>query len=102
MKKSILLLLVILVSVLSYGQAKKPTIMIVPSDNFCISQGYFTTININGADQKIPDYKKAFQENSQIRLVITKMGSIMSDRGFPLKDLEQTMKSIETEGCLLY
>ncbi|MDD5184861.1 MAG: DUF6175 family protein [Paludibacter sp.] len=101
MKKSILFLLLIFVSVLSYGQAKKPTIMIVPSDNFCISQGYFTTININGADQKIPDYKKAFQENSQIRMVITKMGSIMSDRGFPLKDLEQTLKSIETEGAEL-
>ena len=101
MKKSVILFLGIIVSILTFGQAKKPTIMIVPSDNFCISQGYFTTVNINGNDQKIPDYKKAFQENSQIRLVITKMGSIMSDRGFPLKDLEQTMKSIETESAEL-
>lgn len=101
MKKSILLFLLVFASVLSFGQAKKPTIMIVPSDNFCISQGYYTTVNINGSDQKIPDYKKTFQENSQIRLVITKMGAIMSDRGFPLKDLEQTMKSIDNEGAEL-
>ena len=75
--------------------------MVVPSDNLCISQGYFSTVTINGAEQKIPNYKKAFQENGQIRLVITKMGSIMSDRGFPLKDLEQTIKGIESEGAEL-
>jgi hypothetical protein len=101
MKKLGLLISIIAISAITYGQAKKPLIMIVPSDNFCVSKGFFTPVNINGADQKIPDYKKTFQENDQIRMVITKMGGIMSERGFPLKDLEQTMKSIETESAEL-
>ena len=96
MKKLVFFIFVIAISAIAYGQAKKPTIMIVPSDKFCIPN-YCTTITVNGVEQKIPDYKKAFQENDQIRLVITKMGGIMSDRGFPLKDLEQTLKSIESE-----
>ena len=101
MKKLILISSIILLSLLAYSQAKKPTIMVLPSDNFCISKGYFSTVTINGAEQKIPNYKKAFQENDQIRLVITKMGAIMSDRSFPLKDLEQTLKSIDSEGAEL-
>ncbi|MDO9633988.1 MAG: DUF6175 family protein [Paludibacter sp.] len=101
MKKTIILLTFAFICAAMSGQAKKPTIMVVPSDAFCISKGYFTNFNQNGSDQKIPNYKKAMQEDSQIRLVITKMGSIMTDRGFPLKDLEQTLKSIETEGAEL-
>lgn len=101
MKKIFILFALALTCASISGQAKKPIIMVVPSDAFCISKGYFTTINLNGSEQKIPDFKKAMQEDSQIRLVITKMGSIMSDRGFPLKDLEQTLKSIETESAEL-
>jgi len=101
MKKLFILIFALTLNTIVSGQAKKPTIMIVPSDNFCIGKGYFSSVSINGTEQKIPDYKKAFQENDQIRLVITKMGGIMSERGFPLKDLEQTIKSIETEGAEL-
>ncbi len=101
MKKIIILLSFACMCAVVFSQAKKPTIMVVPSDAFCITQGYFNTVNLNGSEQKIPDYKKAMQENSQMRLVITKMGSIMADRGFPLKDLEQTLKSIETESAEL-
>lgn len=101
MKKTLILFVITIICASVSGQAKKPTIMVVPSDAFCISKGYFTTVNLNGSEQKIPDFKKAMQEDSQIRLVITKMGSIMSDRGFPLKDLEQTLKSIETESAEL-
>ncbi|GAB1414793.1 hypothetical protein MASR2M117_01990 [Paludibacter sp.] len=101
MKKIISLLIFTVISTLLFSQAKKPTIMIVPSDAFCVQKGFFTVFNQNGSEQKIPDYKKTMQEDSQIRLVITKMGSIMADRGFPLKDLEQTLKSIETESAEL-
>jgi len=101
MKRRIVIITLIMLPLLLVGQAKKPTIMVVPSDAFCVGKGYYLTSNISGVTQKIPDYKKAMQEDSQLRLVITKMGGIMADRGFPLKDLEQTLKNIETESAEL-
>src|ERR1035437_5483288 len=57
------------------------------------------TFDNQGMSQTLPDYKKALQTDPDLRLVITKMGQIMADRGFPLKDLEQEMKNIEQEGA---
>lgn len=99
MKKSFCTVILVLISILMFGQAKKPILMVVPSDNFCVQHGYTMTVNANGKDQVLPDYKKALQESDELRLVITKMGAIMADRGFPLKDLEQSLKSIESESA---
>ncbi|MGE0077699.1 MAG: DUF6175 family protein [Bacteroidales bacterium] len=82
---------------LTFGQAKKPTIMVVPSDQYCISKDYKMTFENQGMTQTLPDYKKALQTDPNLRLVITKMGQMMADRGFPLKDLEQELKNLEQE-----
>lgn len=84
-------------AIMSFGQAKKPTIMVVPSDQYCISRGYKMTFDNQGMTQTLPDYKTALQTDPDLRLVITKMGQIMADRGFPLKDLEQELKNLEQE-----
>jgi len=71
--------------------------MIVPSDQYCISRNYKMTFQNQGMSQTLPDYKTALQTDPDLRLVITKMGQIMADRGFPLKDLEQELKNLEQE-----
>lgn len=71
--------------------------MIVPSDQYCISRNYKMTFQNQGMTQTLPDYKTALQTDPDLRLVITKMGQIMADRGFPLKDLEQELKNLEQE-----
>jgi hypothetical protein len=101
MKKIIFLLLALLGTLAAYSQAKKPVIMVFPSDQYCISRGYSMTFENQGMSQTLPDYKKALQTDPDLRLVITKMGQIMADRGFPLKDLEQELKNIEQEGAEL-
>ncbi|HPJ58807.1 MAG TPA: DUF6175 family protein [Bacteroidales bacterium] len=78
-----------------YGQAKKPTLMILPSDNWCVQRFFITEFDNMGITVKIPDYKKAFQEDTEIGQVITKIGTLMVDRGFPLKDTEQELKNLE-------
>jgi len=93
--KRILLVFAVLLPLMSFGQAKKPTIMVVPSDRYCISKNYSLTFE----GQQLPDYKKAMQSDESVRLVITKMGQIMSDRGFPLKDLEMELKNLEKEAA---
>ena len=99
MKKLILIVVAALFSIASYSQAKKPTIMVVPSDRMCISQGYSMKFDNQGSEVVLPDYKKAFQNDASLRLVITKMSGIMADRGFPLKDLEAEMKKMEQEAA---
>ena len=83
----------------SYGQAKKPTIMVVPSDNWCILNGYFMEFDNQGTKVKIPDYKKALQENTDLLAVISKINGLMADRGFPLKNMESAIKTLESESA---
>ena len=77
--------LFILTVSLSYAQAKKPTIMVVPSDVWCNKNGYMLEFNNQGTIVKIPDYKRAFQENADLLTVISKINGLMAERGFPLK-----------------
>lgn len=98
MKKLILLFVIINVQLL-FSQAKKPTIMVVPSDVWCNNNGYMSEFDNQGTTIKVPDYKKAFQENADLLLVISKINQLMSDRGFPLKNLESSLKSLESEAA---
>ncbi len=82
-----------------FGQAKKPTIMVVPSDNWCLTNGYMLTFDNEGKTVKVPDYKKALQENANLLLVISKINELMADRGFPLKNLESSLKSLENDAA---
>ena len=83
------------VSFNAYSQAKKPTLMILPSDNWCEQRYFMTEFDNQGTKQKVPNHKQAFQEDTEIGQVISKIGSLMIDRGFPLKDTEQELKAIE-------
>ena len=81
------------------AQAKKPTIMVVPSDNWCIQHGFTQTYDNQGKQTTVPDYRKALQNDSDLLLVISKIGELMADRGFPLKDLEASLKSLENQSA---
>lgn len=89
------LLLILAFSQSTLGQAKKPTLMILPSDNWCEQRYFMTAYDNQGISQKVPNYKQAFQEDTELGQVISKIGSLMADRGFPLKDTEQQLKALE-------
>lgn len=90
----------LLCSALAFGQAKKPTLMVVPSDNWCITNGYTLEFDNQGMTETIPDYKRAFQENSDLLLVVSKLSGLMAERGFPLKNMESEIKSINQVSAL--
>ena len=96
---SLLALMLIALSINLYGQAKKPTLMILPSDNWCEQRYFMTEFDNQGTKQKVPNYKQLFQEDTEIGQVISKIGSLMIDRGFPLKDAEQELKAIEARSA---
>lgn len=100
MKKILLTTLsAVLISAVSFGQAKKPTIMVVPSDNWCIQNGYVMEFDNQGTKVKIPNYKQAFQENADLLLVVSSINDMMSERGFPLKNMESAIKTLESESA---
>lgn len=81
------------------SQAKKPTIMIVPSDVWCNKNGYMQEFDNQGTIVKVPDYKKAFQEDANLGFVISKINGMMAERGFPLKNMESVLKTLSQESA---
>lgn len=79
---------------LLFGQAKKPTLMVVPSDAWCNEHGFMQNYDNQGMTNSVPNYAQALQNNKDLNNVISKINSLMADRGFPLKDLQQTIKSV--------
>ena len=94
MKRVFIFSIVIMLTTLSFGQAKKPTLMVVPADNWCIANNYVDKINDQGTVKDVPNYKRALQNSSECYNVITKINTLMSDRSFPLKDLSSVLKSM--------
>ena len=77
------------------AQIKKPELMVIPSDVWCITNGYYTEVENMGMTTKVPNYKQALQENMGLKLAIAKLNDLMAERQFPLQSLEQTIKNLE-------
>ena len=99
MKKLLLPILLLIITFSAFSQAKKPTIMVVPSDNWCIKNGYTQMYDEMGTMKTLPDYKMAVQNETDLLLTISKINTMMADRGFPLVNLESALKNIEQEGA---
>lgn len=75
-------------------KAMKPIIMVVPEKAWCINQGF-----VKDDDPKSPDYEKALLNNDVLN-VITKMGGIMQERGYPLKNLQSALDELKNESAM--
>lgn len=98
MKLKISLTILLLCSMITFAQtAKKPTIMVIPSDHWCTSR-YFTKVMDNqGKKVTINDYEAAFREDAELYSVAAKIGEIMAANGYPVKDYMQEYKSLMDE-----
>ena len=99
MKKILLTALMAISTIMAFSQAKKPTLMIMPADVWCITNGYYKVVDSNGDQVKVPDYDRALQENQDLHMAISTINQMMADRNFPLKDLGQTLRSIREENA---
>ena len=95
-KIGLLLLVFSHILCVSMQAQKKPTLMILPSDNWC-TQRYFTMEYDNqGVMERIPNYKQAFQEDIELGPVISKVGELLTNLGYSLKDAEMELKNVST------
>lgn len=82
-----------------YSQpARKPTLMVVPSDAWCNDNGFLMEFDNQGSVVKVPDYRNALL-NMDLSMVIAKIGELMLDRGFPLKYLESSLKTLQDQSA---
>ena len=78
-----------------FAQAKKPELMVVPSLPWCSEKGYVLEKVSEMGTETLPDYKKALAQDKDLMNVISKIGILMADKGFPLKDLSATIKNMD-------
>lgn len=76
---------------------KKPTIMILPSDHWCEMRYFMTIYDNQGTKVKTPNYQQAFMEDAELGPVISKVGQLLTNLGYSLKDAEQEIKNINTK-----
>lgn len=101
MKKTIFFLLAMMITVSVFGQARKPRLMVVPSDIWCNQNGYLKEYDNQGVIERIPDYGTALVQNADLFNIISKLNAIMGDRGFPCVNLETAIKSINRQSAEL-
>ena len=97
MRKFGLFIFLIALAFTANSQPKKPTIMILPSDNWCTQRYFMTTFDDQGTDVKTPNYQQAFQEDTELGQVISKVGGVLTGLGYSLKDAEQEIKSLNVK-----
>lgn len=73
--------------------------MVIPSDNWCIKNGYVQQQDVMGTIKTFPDYKAVVQNDTEMLMVMGKINTLMADRGFPLKNLESVLKTLETQSA---
>lgn len=96
-RRIILSAILLCISCLVFGQAKKPTIMVVPSEGWCIRNGYVSEFDNMGEIKVVPDYAKAFREDSHIRTMVSAMADFMAKENFPIQSLEAELKRLQNE-----
>ena len=103
MKKIILTVTSLMFCFSLFGQeakAKKPTLMLMPSEAWCANNAYMMQYDNQGTPEFTPNYKIALQTNSELNQVISKIGELMTERGFPLVDLMASIRSLEQEQAM--
>lgn len=81
------------------GQAAAPSIMVIPSDNWCSLNGFMKNQMVNGVEYYEPEYRKALLSSPELKMAISTVNRLMSKQGFNLVDLETTLKTMETEAA---
>lgn len=98
MKKILITAFLAIFSFVGFAQqADKPELMVMPSDNWFYTNGYFTVSTVNGRQVKLPDWQRAFTENPDISNVMTTIAQMFIDRGFTVTNAWDEMKSLQEE-----
>lgn len=77
------------------AKAKKPRVVVVPSDVLLKSMNLLTETDDMGATSWVANYEKAFLDKD-LSAAISKFNELMRDRGFPVTSLAEELKQLKT------
>jgi len=89
----------ILLSVLGI-QAAPPSVIVLPDDQWCIENGYFTVVNKRGKERKVPDLTKAFQENRELVNVVPAINDLLAQSGLKAINFAAQNESDDEEDAI--
>jgi hypothetical protein len=79
-------MIAILSSCSAFAQNSSPSMMILPDYTWCKKNGYVIEDRIS--KQEAPDYPRAFQENAELKKILTSIYSVYSTRGITFYNSE--------------
>lgn len=79
------------------GVASKPTIILIPSDEWLYNNNYVIKGDTTLSDEFIPDYRKALLADKGISSVLTALSAMFQKEDFYTKDLNAELKRLNTE-----
>ena len=94
-RHNLLLCLLLCVAQIVMAQTeKKPTLMILPSDHWCSARYFTTNFDNFGKTIVINDFQSAFREDAELSMVVSKIGELIANYGYMVKDYSQEMAAI--------
>jgi hypothetical protein len=96
MKNYIIALLLTLYSALTFSQgAKKPILMLMPSDGYCKKMGWGKEIDEMGTKKFVPDYTLAYTNDFDLKAAEASIAEMFLKRGFEIKSLNKAIEEIQ-------
>ena len=78
----------------------KPSIMVIPSDQFLQRSGFLKTKQSNGRTIYDRDYSGFILNNTTNKNTVRAIQNYFIQNGYPLNDLEQSLKSLDNQGII--
>lgn len=100
--KKILTIIALMTMGLAFCQAQKatkPRIMVRPAEAWCTENGYMEKVDNQGQTELVPNYTEALQTNGDLTLVISKIESLMNDRGYRIANFLQAIRGVNANAA---
>lgn len=94
-----LLVMAFFVVSLNAQKATKPRVMVRPAESWCTENGYMSVVENHDMKELLPNYEIAFQTNGDLTLVISKIESLMNDRGFQIANFLQAIRGVKSQAA---
>ena len=84
----------------AFGQAKKPRLVVIPSDALLLQMGLLGATDDMGEMNYVQNYKQAFLD-TDLKACISKISELFNDRGFPLTMLENELRRAQGKNLVI-
>jgi len=96
--KYLIIAVVVLIQSIGFSQ-KKSVFMVLPHDKWMTTHGFVKTIDNQGEETPIYNYKKAVTENPELLGVISKVEGLLTSRGLQTESMYEKLQEINNDNA---